>query len=116
LQASASKEDLNAPTITLSRRQNQEGLSADLISSVLKAPDAPLPAWLGARLSEDGPNGAAGAGYAVIKLLKVKGPDMPASEAQQARNQYSQTWADAERLAYEAALKKRFKVEIVTVR
>jgi peptidyl-prolyl cis-trans isomerase D len=107
LQASASKADLNVPSVTLSRLQPAPGVSADVVSSVLKASDTTLPAWLGVRTGAE-----AEAGYAVVKLLKVKGPDMPASQAQQARDQYSQTWADAERQAYEAALKKRFKVEV----
>jgi peptidyl-prolyl cis-trans isomerase D len=107
LKASASKDELNVPTITLSRLQPPEGVSADLLNHVLKAADSPLPAWLGTRT---GPGSEAG--YALVKLIKVKSPDMPASEAQQARNQYSQTWADAERQAYEAALKKRFKAEV----
>jgi peptidyl-prolyl cis-trans isomerase D len=107
LRSGASKDELNAPKITLSRMQSQEGLSPDLVNTILKAPEAPLPAWLGGRTSTE-PDAA----YAVVRLLKVKGPDLPASEAQQAHEQYGQAWADAERQAYETALKARFKVEV----
>ena len=85
-------------------RAQPGSLSGALLDAVLKAPADKLPAVIGVDLG--------GAGYAVVKLVKVLGRDPLVGEPAQAQAQYAQAWGEAESQAYYAALKTRFKVEI----
>ncbi|MBX9818724.1 MAG: SurA N-terminal domain-containing protein [Burkholderiaceae bacterium] len=91
-----------AVTVSREAKQPVQGL---LLDAALRADAAKLPAMVGVDL---GPQG-----YAVVKVNKVL-PRTPVSDdvAQQERNQYAQWSANAESLAYYAALKERFKVQI----
>ncbi|TAH12018.1 MAG: peptidyl-prolyl cis-trans isomerase [Curvibacter sp.] len=90
--------------ITVSREANQpvQGL---LLDAAMRADPAQLPATVGVDLGRQG--------YAIVKVNKVL-PRTPVAEdiARQERNQYAQWSANAESLAYYAALKERFKVKI----
>jgi peptidyl-prolyl cis-trans isomerase D len=93
------------PAVVVSRDQAQ-GIPGPVVSAVLRADAATLPAWLGVDL---GPRG-----LAVVRVNKV----IPRNEAaqpsvQQDREQYAQWWTSAESQAYYAVLKERFKVEVL---
>ncbi len=91
------------PPQAVSRAQTRE-LPADLISAVLKAPAAALPAVVGVDLGAEG--------YAVAKVTKVLGRDPNFSNAEQVQTQYGQSWAAAEAQALYAALKARVGVKM----
>ncbi len=91
------------PVLTLSRAQPRD-LPGPLIDAVLKAPTTALPAFVGVDLGDQG--------YALAKITKVLGRDPLTTDAARAQSQYAQAWGDAESLAYYAALKARYKVEI----
>ena len=91
------------PALTLSRAQPRD-LPGALVDTVLKAPVAALPAFVGVDLGDQG--------YAVARIGKVLGRDPVTADAARAQSQYAQTWGDAESQAYYAALKARYKVEI----
>ncbi|WP_294771544.1 peptidylprolyl isomerase [uncultured Rhodoferax sp.] len=90
--------------VTVSREPNQPVQGA-LLDAALRADPAKLPAMVGVDLGRQG--------YAIVKVSKVL-PRTPVADsaAQQERNQYAQWTANAESLAYYAALKERFKVQI----
>jgi peptidyl-prolyl cis-trans isomerase D len=90
----------------VSRAQPRD-VPRELLDAVLKAPQAPLPAFIGTELGQQG--------YAIAKLVHVWGRDPVAADPAKAQSQYAQVWADAEAQAYYAALKTRFKVEIMPV-
>lgn len=94
---------LTEPALTVSRAHPLEVPPA-ILDALLKAPSAPLPAFVGVDLGEQG--------YAVAKVSKVLGRDPAAAEGGRGQTQYSQAWSDAESQAYYAALKARYKVEI----
>jgi peptidyl-prolyl cis-trans isomerase D len=85
-------------------RATPKDLPRPVIDAVLKEPTAQLPTVLGVDLGNQG--------YAVVKLLAVKGRDPVAADPGQARGQYNQAWATAESEAYYNALKKRFDVKV----
>jgi peptidyl-prolyl cis-trans isomerase D len=100
---SPSSASFPAP-VTVSREANQpvQGL---LLDSAMRADPSQLPATIGVDLGRQG--------YAIVKVNKVL-PRTPVAEdvARQERNQYAQWSANAESLAYYAALKERLKVQI----
>ena len=89
--------------LTVSRAQAHD-LPRPLLDALLKAPAAPLPAYVGVDLGSEG--------YAVAKILKVDGRDPVAADPARGQAQYAQALAQAEAEAYYAALKQRFKVQI----
>jgi peptidyl-prolyl cis-trans isomerase D len=104
---SAPSTPIEAKPTTVSRAQPRE-IPRELLDAVMKVPADKLPAVVGVELG--------GQGYALAKVLKVEGRDpVVAAQADQARMQYAQTWADAEAQAYYAALKDRFNVKINAV-
>jgi peptidyl-prolyl cis-trans isomerase D len=90
--------------VTVSREVNQP-VQGPLLDAAMRADPAKLPATVGVDLGRQG--------YAIVKVNKVL-PRTPVAEdvARQERNQYAQWSANAESLAYYAALKERFKVKI----
>ena len=94
---------MTEPVVTLSRAQPHD-LPSALTDAVLKAPVATLPAFVGVDLGDQG--------YAVAKIAKVLGRDPATADATRAQAEYARAWGDAESLAYYAALKARYKVEI----
>jgi len=91
-------------TETISRSQAQ-GLPREVVDAVLRADIAQGPAVVGVDLGERG--------YIVAKVLKVLPREpLPGGDAQ-AQAQIAQALAAAETDAYLAALKKRYKAEIV---
>ncbi|MES2229121.1 MAG: SurA N-terminal domain-containing protein [Pseudomonadota bacterium] len=94
---------MTEPAVSVSRAQAHD-LPGALVDAALKAPIATLPAFVGVDLGDQG--------YAVVKINRVLGRDPLTADAARARSQYAQAWGDAESLAYYAALKTRYKVEI----
>ena len=92
-------------SLTLSRTQSQ-GAPRSVIDAVLRADPAKLPVVTGVDL---GPQG-----YVVLRVTKVVPRELPPGGDAPLQAQYAQAWAAAESLAYQDALKKRFKVEIKT--
>ena len=90
-------------TVTISRAQPHD-LPSKLLDAVLKAPTSALPTSIGIDLGDQG--------YAVAKIDKVMGRDPTTADAARAQAEYAQAWGNAESLAYYAALKRRFNVEI----
>ena len=90
-------------TVTISRAQ-PHALPSKLLDAVLKAPTSALPTSIGIDLGDQG--------YAVAKIDKVMGRDPTTADAARAQAEYAQAWGNAESLAYYAALKRRFNVEI----
>jgi len=92
-------------SLTLSRVQAQ-GAPRSVIDAVLRADPAKLPVVTGVDLGSQG--------YVVLRVTKVVPREtLPGGDAQM-QAQYTQAWAAAESLAYQEALKKRFKAEIKT--
>jgi peptidyl-prolyl cis-trans isomerase D len=93
-------------TVIVSRDQPNNPIPAGLVTAALRADAATLPAWQGVDLGVYG--------FAVLRVNKVV-PKLAASRpsAQQDRDQYVQWWTAAERQAYFATLKERFKVEVL---
>ena len=92
-------------SLTLSRVQSQ-GAPRSVIDAVLRADPAKLPLVTGVDL---GPQG-----YVVLRVNKVVPRETPPGGDAEMQAQYTQAWAAAESLAYQEALKKRFKAEIKT--
>jgi peptidyl-prolyl cis-trans isomerase D len=91
--------------VLVSRDQAQD-LPASVVTAALRAPASALPAWVGIDL--------VGKGYAVVRVNKVLPPgEVAQAAAQQNRNQYAQWWTTAESLAYYAALKEKYKAEML---
>jgi peptidyl-prolyl cis-trans isomerase D len=95
--------DLGTPLKTISRAQAQD-LPRPVVDAVLKAPS--VPAVEGVSLDDEG--------YVVARVTKVLGRDPSTADAARASSSYAQAWASAEAMAYYAALKSRFKVEVHT--
>ena len=91
--------------LTLSRTQAQ-GAPRSVIDAVLRADPSKLPVVTGVDLGAQG--------YVVLRVSKVLPREpLPGGDAQ-LQSQYTQAWAAAESLAYQEALRKRFKAEIKT--
>ncbi|HEY0818138.1 MAG TPA: SurA N-terminal domain-containing protein [Rhizobacter sp.] len=97
----APASDLGTPLKTVSRAQPQD-LPRPVVDAVLRAPS--VPAVEGVPLDDEG--------YVVARVTKVLGRDPSTADAARASSSYAQAWAGAEAMAYYAALKNRFKVEV----
>jgi len=94
---------LPAP-IAVSRQESQKQPQA-VVEAALRADPAALPVFAGVDLGDQG--------YAVVKVNKVLPRETPAeAAARQERQQYAQSLASAENLAYYNLLKERFNVQI----
>ncbi|HMA07684.1 MAG TPA: SurA N-terminal domain-containing protein, partial [Ramlibacter sp.] len=86
-------------------RQDAQKQPPAVIEAALRADPSAFPAWIGVDLGDQG--------YAVVKVNKVIPREVPSAEAaKQERQQYLQSWATAENLAYYNLLKERFKAQI----
>ncbi|CAN7438068.1 SurA N-terminal domain-containing protein [Pseudorhodoferax sp. LjRoot39] len=93
------------PAAVTIARDDTHQFPAKLIDAALRADPAALPALLGVDLGEQG--------YAVVRVDKIASPRaLPAEAEQQVRQQYAQTWAAAETVAYYNLLKERLKVRM----
>lgn len=92
-------------SLTLSRTQAQ-GAPRSIIDAVLRADATKLPVVTGVDLGAQG--------YVVLRVTKVLPRELPPGGDAPLQAQYTQAWAAAESLAYQEALKKRFKAEIKT--
>jgi len=91
--------------VVISRTDAQKQPPA-VVDAALQADPAALPAWVGVDLGNDG--------YDVVKVNKILPREAPTPQvAQQERQQYAQSWGQAENLAYYDLLKDRFKAEIL---
>jgi peptidyl-prolyl cis-trans isomerase D len=88
----------------ISRAQPGE-LPQPVVDAVLRADASKLPHWIGIDLGS--------AGYAVARINKVLGRDPAVADPKQAQAQYGQAWVAAETAAYYAALKDRYKAEVM---
>lgn len=94
------------PAAIMLSRGKAQNMPPKLVDAVLKAKADPLPAWLGVDLGDEG--------YAVVLIEKVLPADAADTGApEQIRSQYNQMWSRAEVEAYQLALRKRYKTEIV---
>jgi len=101
--ANPASANLPAP-IAVSRQESQKQPQA-VVEVALRADPTALPVFSGVDLGDQG--------YAVVKVSKVLPREMPAeAAARQERQQYAQSLASAENLAYYNLLKERFKVQI----
>jgi peptidyl-prolyl cis-trans isomerase D len=104
----ASGAKLGQPAVAA---RNDRGLPEALVRAALRVDGAQLPAWTGVDLGS--------AGYAVVRVNKLlpkeQGPDAAAQNMleQGAQQQVAQWWTNAEVQAYFAALKRRYKVEVL---
>ena len=91
-----------ALTVSRDRLQDQP---RPVVDAALRANVDQLPAWTGVDLGAQG--------YAVVKINRVVPRDgVDDARARMEREQYLQSWASAEALAYYDLLKQRFKVQI----
>jgi len=91
-----------ALTVSRDRLQDQP---RSVVDAALRANVDQLPAWTGEALGAQG--------YAVVNMNRsVPGDGVGAARARMEREQYLQSWASAEALAYYDLLKQRFKVQI----
>jgi peptidyl-prolyl cis-trans isomerase D len=88
---------------TLSRAQTLN-LPQSVVDAVLRVDAGKLPAALGVDLGEQG--------YVVARVARVLPREAAPGGEASLQQQYAQTWAAAESLAYLEALKKRYKAEI----
>lgn len=93
------------PAAVTIARDDTHQFPAKLIDAALRADPAALPALLGVDLAEQG--------YAVVRVDKIASPRaLPAEAERQVRQQYAQTWAAAETVAFYNLLKERLKVRM----
>jgi peptidyl-prolyl cis-trans isomerase D len=90
-------------TLTISRNQAQ-GAPRPVIDAVLRADAAKLPAVVGVDLGAQG--------YVVLRVTKLLPRVAPPGGDAPLLAQYTQAWSAAESLAYQEALKARFKAEV----
>ena len=90
-------------TVILSRAQAQ-GAPRTVVDAALRADAGKLPALVGVDLAEQG--------YVLLRVVKVLPREVAPGGDAPLQAQYTQAWAAAESLAYQEALKKRFKAEI----
>jgi peptidyl-prolyl cis-trans isomerase D len=91
------------PVTTVSRGQGQ-GTPKPVLDAVLRADASKLPTVVGVDLGAQG--------YLVMRITKVLPRETPPGGDGPWQAQYAQIWAAAEAEAYEAALKRRYKVDI----
>ena len=97
------------PAAIVVSRQQAQGLPQSLVSALLSArvDKGQQPGWAGVDLGAQG--------YAVARINQVLAPEtLAAAQAEQGRQQLAQMWAQAEAQAYLEALKKHYKVKILT--
>jgi peptidyl-prolyl cis-trans isomerase D len=105
--AQPAKADL--PGAIVVSRDQLAGQPSALVEAVLRADLGQAPAWVGVDLGAQG--------YAVAKVNKALPRIPPAAEAlAQEHKQFAQLLASAEGYAYYAALKERFKAQILVPR
>lgn len=89
-------------------RVETNGFSPEVLAAAMSTPaGAQTPGWAGAELAQGG-------GYAVVRVNRVL-PRAPADalRAGQERDQLAQLWSQAESQAYLAALRARYKAQVV---
>ncbi|MDE1947608.1 MAG: peptidyl-prolyl cis-trans isomerase, partial [Burkholderiales bacterium] len=91
-------------TATVSRRA-AAGVPPQVVEAALKADASKLPVLVGVDLGSQG--------YVVARITQVLPREVQPGEDDVLRQQYAQAWADAESAAYYAALRKRYKAEIM---
>jgi peptidyl-prolyl cis-trans isomerase D len=92
--------------VVVSRDQLQ-GQAQVLVDAALRADPTKLPALVGVELGAEG--------YAVVRVNKIVAREAQAEDqARQTRQQFAQMRSQAEVQAYMAALRKEFKVEVLT--
>jgi len=92
-----------SPPLIIGRGQVQ-GVPQPIIDATLRADASKLPAVVGVDLGV--------AGYVVLRITRVLPRETPEGGDAPWQSQYAQVWGAAESQAYEAALKRRYKVEI----
>jgi peptidyl-prolyl cis-trans isomerase D len=97
--------DAKLPETAVVGRIGSQGLSRGMIDAVLGADTSKLPVPVGVDLG--------GQGYLVAKVTQVLPRDPAMANEQTLQSQYAQAIASAEMQAYYAALKKRYKAEVV---
>jgi peptidyl-prolyl cis-trans isomerase D len=99
----------NLPAPVAVSRQETQKQPQPVIEAALRADPAALPTIIGVDLGDQG--------YAVVKVNKILRRDAPPEEvARQEREQYAQSWASAENMAYYNLLKERFKAQILVAK
>ncbi len=93
------------PATAVISRAQAAGVPRQVLDAVLRADAAKLPALLGVDLGA--------AGYDVVRVIKVLPREAAPGGDAGLRRQYAQAWGAAEAEAYLAALKKRYKAEIL---
>jgi peptidyl-prolyl cis-trans isomerase D len=97
--------DAKLPETAVVGRIGSQGLPRNMIDAVLGADTSKLPVPVGVDLG--------GQGYLVAKVTQVLPRDPATANEQTLQTQYAQAIASAEMQAYYAALKKRYKAEVV---
>lgn len=94
------------PAALVVSRDQSQNIPTQVLQAVLRADTTTLPAWLGVDLGSKG--------YSVARVNKVvSGNDTARVSVEQDRNQYAQSWTNAETLAFYSALKEQLKAEIL---
>lgn len=93
------------PDTQVVSRVQPAGVPGRVLEAVLRADAGKLPAVLGVDLGD--------AGYVVVRVLAVLPREAVPGGDEMLRRQYAQLWGAAESEAYLAALKKRYKAEIL---
>jgi peptidyl-prolyl cis-trans isomerase D len=105
----ANPASANLPAPVAVSRQETQKQPQPVIEAALRADPAALPTITGVDLGDQG--------YAVVKVNKILRRDAPPDEvARQEREQYAQSWASAENMAYYNLLKERFKAQILVAK
>jgi peptidyl-prolyl cis-trans isomerase D len=106
-QWSAKPAEADPGKVQVVSRDKPLDLPAKVVDAALRADPAQLPAVSGVDLGD--------AGYAVVRVNKVLSrPAQTAQQLEQSRQQFSNLWAQAQAQAYLAALRSRYKVEMLT--
>lgn len=96
----------SAVVVSRDQLQNQP---REIITAALHTPLDNLPAWVGVDLGKQG--------YAVVKINRIVPREAKDdARARMEQEQYLQSWASAEALAYYELLKQRFKAQITVSR
>lgn len=94
----------NLGTAQIVSRNEAKNLPASVVNAALVAPMKDGAAWAGVDLGANG--------YAIVKVNKIEPNEQKNADfAQQAAQQYVQSWSTAEGAAYFEMLKQRFKVQ-----